>query len=135
MGANGWMIAASVTNRAPKAFTFPTGGPRSPLSFGLGVFTTEFQAPVEDPGNYLLKPTTVEPPFPAQLGPGETWRGTMKGTVPPRANRWLRVLFGVFFWKGKPPYDFGRYFAWETGHTVKMPPPRGPDAAEPEAAS
>ena len=134
VGAHGWTIRGSVTNGAPKTFTFPKGGPRSPISFGLGVFTTRLPRRVEDPGNYLLKAQTVQPPFPEELRPGETWSGTMASTVPPRANRWLRVLFGVFFWKGEPPYDFEPYFAWQTNHTVPVPPPRGREAPEPARA-
>jgi hypothetical protein len=132
VGAHGWTIDASITNGSPSTFTFPTGGLRSPISFGLGVFTTLLARRVEDPGNYLLRPRAVQPPFPAELGPGATWRGQMSSPVPPRPNRWLRVLFGVFFWKGKPPYeDYGKYFAWQTAHTVQAPPPRGPEAPEP----
>jgi hypothetical protein len=132
VGASGWKIRASVTNGAPKPFTFPKGTPTSPVSFGLGVFSTRLPRRVEDPGNYLLRPMKVEPPFPAELAPGESWSGTMSSTVPPRPRRWLRVLFGVFFWKGKPPLpDYGPYFAWQTNHTVEAPPPRGPGSEEP----
>lgn len=135
VGAHGWKIDASVANGSPKTFTFPKGGPRSPLSFGLGVFNSPLPRRVETSGNYLLKPQTVRPPFPKQLGPGETWRGTLASSVPPRPKRWLRVLFGVFFWKGEPPYDdFGPFFAWQTGDTVQAPPPRGPDAEDPGQA-
>jgi hypothetical protein len=136
VGAHGWTIEASVENGSPSTFTFPTGGARSPISFGLGVFTTQLPRRVEDPGNYLLRPRTVEPPFPAKLGPGQKWSGTMSSPVPPRPNRWLRVLFGVFFWEGKPPYpDYGKYFAWQTSGAVQAPPPRGPDAPEPTTPS
>jgi len=135
VGASGWKMTASVTNGSPKTFTFPTGGPRSPMSFGLGVFDTQLPTRIEDPGNYLLRPRTVQPPFPAALAPGETWSGTMASAVPPRPRRWLRALFGAFFWKGKPPYDFEQFFAWQTSHTVQMPPRRGSEAAEPQPAS
>jgi hypothetical protein len=132
VGAQGWTLTASVTNGSPSTFTFPKGGLRSPISFGLGVFTTQLPRRVEDPGNYLLRPKTVQPPFPEALGPGETWSGTMTSAVPPRPQRWLRVLFGVFFWEGKPPYeDYGPFFAWQTSHAVQMPPKRGADAPAP----
>jgi hypothetical protein len=131
VGAHGWTIDASVTNGSRKTFAFPKGGASSPLSFGLGVFSTRLPRRVEESGNYLLKPRTVRPPFPTQLRPGQTWSGTLASSVPPRASRWLRVLFGVFFWEGKPPYDFGPFFAWQTSKTVQSPPPRGPNAAEP----
>jgi hypothetical protein len=133
VGANGWKVRASVTNGAPRTFRFPTGGPRSPISFGLGVFNGPLPRRVEEAGNYLLRPQKVEPPFPAELAPGKTWRGTMSSSVAPRPRRWLRVLFGVFFWKGKAPYDLGPYFAWQTGNTVQAPSARGPGAPEPGA--
>jgi hypothetical protein len=123
--SNGWNVRLSITNGAPRAFTFPRGGARSPISFGLGVFDSPLPRRVEDPGNYLLRPTKIAPAFPGELAPGETWTGTLAGDAPPRTNRWLRVLFGVFFWKGEPPYDFGPFFAWQTNHVVKTPPPVG----------
>ncbi len=133
VSASGWKIRASITNGAPRTFAFPTGGQRSPLSFGLGVFSTQLPRRVEDFGNYLLKPQKIVPPFPRELTPGHTWSGTMSSDVAPRPRRWLRVLFGVFFWKGKAPEDYGRYFEWQTSHTVKGPPPRGRAAPEPGA--
>ena len=36
VGAHGWTIDASITNGSPQTFTFPKGGPRSPISMGLG---------------------------------------------------------------------------------------------------
>jgi hypothetical protein len=125
---NGWSVTASITNTSKGTFRFPTGGPSSPNSFGLGVFTTRLPRRIETVGQYLLSPDKVNPAFPKQLGPGETWSGTMSGNEPPRSNRWLRVLFGVFFWNGKPPSaDVGQFFAWQTEHTVRAPAPVGPD--------
>jgi hypothetical protein len=125
----GYTISASITNTSPQTFTFPTGGPRSPRNFGLGVFTDALGVRVEESPNYLLKAKRIVPAMPRQLAPGQTWRGTMSSDEPPRPNRWLRVLFGVFFWKGKPPYGTGPYFLYATSHNVKAPGPVGTAAS------
>jgi hypothetical protein len=130
VGPDGWKLTASFTNASRVTFRMPAGGASSPKDFGLGVFTTRLPERIEEPGNYLLKAETVTPPFPRELHAGQTWNGTMASSEPPRSSRWLRVLFGVFFWTGKPPYTgLGPYFVWQTSHTVQAPPPVGPTSS------
>lgn len=124
--SDGWKVDASFTNQSPVTLVLPKGGPNSPKDFGLGVFTTPLPQRIEEPGNYLLNANTTTPRLPSELRPGQTWSGTMSSDVPPRSLRWVRVLFGVFFWKGKAPYSgLGPYFLWQTSHSVHAPPPVG----------
>ena len=125
VGPKGFTIATSFTNRSRQALRLPTGTMRSPKNFGLGVYTDAVSVRIEDPGQYLLHATRFSPALPRMLGAGETWSGTMSGNVPPRARRWLRVVFGVFFWRGKPPAGFGPFFAYATSHNVRAPGPIG----------
>jgi hypothetical protein len=71
----------------------------------------------------------VKPGFPRELAPGQSWNGTMTSDEPPRNKRWLRVLFGAFFWKGKPPYGLLPFFVWQTTRTVQAPGPVGTPAS------
>jgi hypothetical protein len=130
VGPNGYKIAASFTNTSPSVWKLPQGTARSPSDFGLGVFVNALPQRIETPGNYLLKAQQIRPALPATIAPGETWTGTMTSDNPPRSNRSLRVLFGVFFWKGKPPYGLGPYFIWQTNHQVRSPDPVGTGAKQ-----
>jgi hypothetical protein len=123
VGPKGFTIAASFTNRTDRVLALPKGTQRSPRNFGLGVFTDAVSVRVEDPGQYFVKATRFDPKLPRTLSAGQTWSGTMSGGDPPRARRWLRVVFGVFFWKGKPPAGFGPFFAYATTHNVRAPAP------------
>jgi hypothetical protein len=128
VGPDGWRAVVSFRNDSTKTILLPKGGARSPKSWGLGVFLSATSTRVEDEGNYEIKPTTIEPPLPKELKPGQSWSGTFSSPEPPRSRRWLRLVFGVFFWKGKPPPGFGAYFLWITSHQVQAPPPVGKPA-------
>jgi hypothetical protein len=132
VGPDGWKARVSFRNDSPKTILLPKGGARSPKSWGLGVFTSAVSARVEDQGNYEIKAETIEPALPRELKPGQSWSGTFAAAEPPRAKRWLHVVFGVFFWKGAPPPGLGPYFLWITTHPLRAPPPQG---VQPPASS
>jgi hypothetical protein len=125
VGPDGWKAVVSFRNDSTKTITLPKGGPQSPKSWGLGVFTTAASGRVEDPGNYEIKAKTIQPALPKDLKPGASWSGTFAAPEPPRADRWLHLVFGVFFWKGPPPAGLGPYFLWVTNHQLRSPPPVG----------
>jgi hypothetical protein len=129
VGPNGWKAAVSFRNDSTKTLLLPKGGPKSPKSWGLGVFTSAASQRVEEQGNYEIKAITITPALPSELKPGQSWSGTFSAPEPPRAKRWLHVVFGVFFWKGKPPPAMGPYFLWITTHQLRAPPPVGVKAA------
>jgi hypothetical protein len=125
VGPNGWSAQVSFRNVSTRTIVLPKGGPSSPKSWGLGVFTNAASQRVEDQGNYEIKTKTIAPPLPAELKPGQSWSGAFGASEPPRARRWLHLVFGVFFWKGKPPPGLGAYFLWITTHQLRAPPPQG----------
>lgn len=125
VGPNGWMATVSFSNDSTKTILLPKGGPQSPKSWGLGVFASATSQRVEQPGNYEIKAATIEPALPKELKPGASWSGTFAAPEPPRATRWLHVVFGVFFWKDAPPPGLGPYFLWVTTHLLRAPPPVG----------
>jgi len=125
VGPHGWTASVSFSNDSKQTFRLPTGGTRSPRNWGLGVFTDEFSSRIEDPGNYVIK-CKVAPALPKALLPGESWSGTFSSPTPPRSRRVVRVLFGTFFWEGKPPPGpLGPFFVWLTTDFVHAPEPQG----------
>jgi hypothetical protein len=124
VGPTGWKATVSFTNTSRYALKLPTGGAQSPKSFGLGVFTDALSPRVEDAGNYLIK-AEISPPLPTILRPGRSWTSTFSSPDPPRAQRVLRLVFGTFFFHGKPPPGAPPFFAWVTSQYVVSPPPQG----------
>lgn len=124
VGPDGWTATVSFSNTSRQALKLPTGGLRSPKNWGLGVFTTVLSPRIENPGNYLIH-AHVTPPLPHVLEPGATWSGTFSSPRPPRSLRYLRVVFGTFFWVGKPPSGLAPFFVWVTSHGVPAPAPQG----------
>jgi hypothetical protein len=125
VGPNGWTATVSFRNDSTKTILLPKGGPQSPKSWGLGVFLSATSQRVEEQGNYEIKAAKIEPSLPKELKPGASWSGTFSAPEPPRAKRWLHLVFGVFFWKGTPPPGVGAYFLWITTHQLRAPPPVG----------
>jgi hypothetical protein len=126
----GWTAGVSLTNISHRTILFPKGGQSSPIDFGLGVFTDVNSPRLEDPGNYLIYADKITPKMPKELKPGQRWVGTFASSTPPRASRILRLVFGVFFWKGTPPPGQGPFFLLVTQHSEKAPPPIGAAAAK-----
>jgi len=130
VGPRGWSALVSFRNDSGQTLRLPTGGTRSPRDWGVGVFTDGTSTRIEDPGNYLIRADHVEPALPKALRPGASWSGRFSSPNPPRSRRVLRVLFGTFFWAGKPPAGFfGRFFVWVTTDFVHAPGPQGKAAA------
>ena len=124
VGPRGWKAAVSFRNNSTRTLTLAKGGKHSPKDWGLGVLTDVLSPRIEDPGNYLIK-ARVTPALPRALRPGESWSGTFSSLQPPRNRRTLRLVFGTFFWRPKPPPGLGPYFVWVTDHFVRAPGPQG----------
>ena len=129
IGPRGWNATASFKNIGRRPIDLPKGGKREPVDFGLGVFIDRFSPRIEDPGNYLIYAKTITPKMPRTLNPGESWRGTFASPQPPRASRYVRVVFGVFFLQPPVPPNFAPYFLVLTQNGVQAPPPQGVAAA------
>ena len=129
IGPRGWKAAVSFKNIGSRAIDLPKGGKREPIDFGLGVFIDQFSPRIEDPGNYLIYATTIAPKLPRTLKPGESWQGTFSSPQPPRASRFVRLVFGVFFWRPPVPPNFAPFFLVVSQHGVQAPPPQGAAAA------
>jgi hypothetical protein len=129
IGPHGWKMSATMKNIGTRPIDLPKGGKREPKDFGLGVFIDRFSPRIEDPGNYLLYATTIAPRLPRSLNPGESWRGTFSSAQPPRASRYVRPVFGVFFLRPPVPPNFAPFFLVVSQFGVQAPTPQGVAAA------
>jgi hypothetical protein len=125
VGPDGWKARVGFRNISKRTIIMPTGGQRSPVDFGLGVFISSLSPRLEDAGNYLIYAKRITPLMPTQLKPGQSWNGTFASPQPPRASRYLRLVFGVFFWDQPVPKGRAPFFLWVTSHGVQAPPPQG----------
>ncbi|MCC6222475.1 MAG: PD40 domain-containing protein [Thermoleophilia bacterium] len=85
VGARSWAVRASVTNLTGKAI-------RIRKHFGLALF--ESAAATE--AYAQLSAATYAPKLPKRLAPGQTWKGTFRGTGIMIPGRIVRVAFGTF---------------------------------------
>jgi hypothetical protein len=126
---HGWTATAGMKNIGSRPIDLPKGGKREPIDFGLGVFIDQFSPRIEDPGNYLVYAKTIAPKLPRTLQPGESWHGTFSSPQPPRASRYVRPVFGVFFPRPPLPANYSPFFLIVSQHGVQAPPPQGAAAA------
>jgi hypothetical protein len=125
IGPHGWSARVAFENISKQTIELPTGGQASPVDFGLGVFVNALSPRLEDAGNYIVYAKKFVPPLPKELKPGERWEGEFSSPQPPRAQRYVRPVFGVYFWKKPIPAGMSPYFLWVTSHGVQAPPPQG----------
>ena len=130
IGPHGWSAKVGFKNISKDLIILPTGGQKSPVDFGIGVFIDSLSPRIEDPGNYIVYVKKVRPIFPQVLKPGQTWNGTFTSPQPPRANRYIRLVFGVFFFSQPVPKGDPPYFLFVTTHGLHAPPPQGAAAAK-----
>ncbi len=119
---DGWSADVAVTNRTAYRFDVDTGP--SGYGFGLMLLPTGDQRTVEELNREGLLPAirearTIEPPPPAVLRPGVTWRGTLSAPGSLADGSWVRVVFGTFRGQGDVPGEFERV-VWFTDRTHRL---------------
>ena len=63
----------------------------------------------------FLDPDGIDPPLPASLRAGSSWRGTLTGSTVLRGGTVVRMIFGRFQRHTKP-----RVITWVTDHAVRL---------------
>ena len=61
-----------------------------------------------------------DPPLPARLAPGESWRGTIGARGPLAGSLYLRLVYGPFVAVGDPPEGMQPGFSWITDHAHRL---------------
>ena len=118
----GWSAAVAVVNRTDLRFEVETGP--GGYSFGLMLFPTGDLEAVEEANRQGVLPpirraTTIEPPPPRFLQPGETWRATLSAPGALVDGSWVRVVFGTFVAVGDAPDEF-KQVVWFTDHAYRL---------------
>jgi hypothetical protein len=118
--ADGWRVDLSVANRTTTSYRLASSVERP---FGLMVFSSgDYEELIEQNESGTLptvRPaTTYDPPLPAVLEPGDSWRGTISAPGALVANGWVRVVFGALI-SVVEPRDV---VAWISDHTYKLQP-------------
>ena len=118
----GWSAAVAVVNRTELRFEVETGP--GDYSFGLMLFPTGDLKVVQESNRQGVLPpvrpaTTIEPPPPRFLQPGETWRATLSAPGALVDGSWARVVFGTFVAVGDAPDEFKRV-VWFTDHAHRL---------------
>jgi hypothetical protein len=120
--ADGWSATVAVTNRTPFRFEIDTGP--ADYSFGLMLFPTGDLKAVETLNREgqlpaIRRATTIEPPPPKFLQPGQTWRATLSAHGSLVEGSWFRVVFGTFLGEKDAPDEFKRV-VWFTDHAHRL---------------
>ncbi len=120
--AEGWSTTVAVTNHTPFRFEIDDGP--TDYRFGLMLFPTGDLQAVEDANREgrlpAIRPaTTIEPPPPAVLRPGATWRATLSAPGSLANASWLRVVFGTFLGEVDAPEEFRR-IVWFTDRSHRL---------------
>jgi hypothetical protein len=120
--ADGWSAAVAVTNRTPFRFEIDTGP--SDYSFGLMLLPTGDLKAVEALNREgqlpaIRRATTIDPPPPNFLQPGQTWRATLSAHGSLVDGSWVRVVFGTFLGEKDAPDEFKRV-VWFTDHAHRL---------------
>lgn len=94
-------------------------------SFGVMLFTSDDVSEVESrsdaddlPG--LRAAQTFDPPVPANIAPGASWRGTIAAPGRLAASLHVRIVFGRLAAVGEPPRGMPTQFSWITDHSYEL---------------
>ncbi len=117
----GWSAEISIRNGTKNAFGL--GDQPAELAFGVMLFADDdleaLQTATALPS--IRRARTIEPPPPARLAPGATWRATISAPGSLGAGSYLRVTFGALRAVGDgAPSDLTRPVVWITDHAFEL---------------
>jgi hypothetical protein len=120
---DGWSAEVGVENATQVPFEL--GSRPLALQFGLMLFGTGSLDEVEAASRAGALPavrtaTAIEPPPPAVLGPGVTWRATISAPGSLADGAFARVTFGTFFARGDPPAGMEPTVVWITDQSHRL---------------
>ena len=120
---DGWSADIAVEN----ATSIPFGLATLPvdLEFGLMLFATGSLDELESASRNgtlpsLRRATAIEPPPPATIAPGATWRATLSAPGSLVDGSFVRVSFGTFVAQGEPPPGMEPEVVWITDKAYRL---------------
>jgi hypothetical protein len=122
---DGWRAELEIENTTPVAWELGEDPVAVGQSFGIMLFATNELDEVEQRGANgdlpgLRPARTFDPPLPAKLRPGASWRGTVGATGALAAGRYVRVVFGPLVAEDDPPEGMPGQFYWITDHAYRL---------------
>lgn len=124
---NGWEARVGFENAS--SASYEVGGPSaaSGYTFGLMLMDTGARDELERRNQNGTLPAvrravTFEPPLPAILEPGESWRGAMSAPGALVAHSWAHVVFGPLVSVGSAPEGLPESIVWFTDSAYRLRP-------------
>jgi hypothetical protein len=122
---DGWKAELAIENTTSVGWELGANPVLVGQSFGIMLFATgdldeleRRNAEADLPG---LRPArTFDPPLPATLRPGASWRGTVGADGALAAGRYVRVVFGPLIAQGDPPDGMRSELIWITDHAHRL---------------
>ncbi len=122
---DGWTAEIEVENRTTVPWRVGGAAEDVTSQFGVMLFPSGSIDEVEErsqdgqlPG--LRAARRFDPPLPARLAPGESWRGTIGARGPLAGSLYLRLVYGPFVAVGDPPEGMQPGFSWITDHAHRL---------------
>lgn len=120
--ADGWTARVAVSNRTSVAFD--SGRPVD-FRYGLMLFATGDLGELEEAARSgglpsVRQASSIEPPPPAVLRPGATWRATLSAAGSLPAGAYARVVFGPLSTAGDPPEGVEPVVVWITDNAHRL---------------
>jgi hypothetical protein len=103
-----WAVTGSFKNRTRRTVAVVAKAP------GIAIAN---RPPIQRPPYRFIRATSVQPPFPKALRPGQVWRGTFSGSGLPSNGRFLMAVFGDF---AQITPDTARGWRWVTDHAIRL---------------
>ena len=120
---DGWSALVAVENAT--SIPFELGARPLELEFGLMLFGNgsleELEAASRSGGlPSLRRATSIEPPPPDTLRPGQTWRATLSAPGSLADGAFVRVSFGTLVARGGPPPEMEPAVVWITDRAYRL---------------
>lgn len=121
--ADGWSAHVAVENATP--VTFELGARPLELQFGLMLFASDSLEELEEASRKgslpsLRRATSIDPPPPDALRPGQTWRTTLSAPGSLADGSFVRFSFGTLVARGKPPPEMEPAVVWITDKAYRL---------------
>jgi len=122
---DGWKAELEIENTTSVTWELGEDPVAVGQSFGIMLFATGDLDEVEQRGADgdlpgLRPARRFDPPLPAKLRPGASWRGTVGADGALAAGRYVRVVFGPLVAEGDAPEGMPGQFYWITDHAHRL---------------
>jgi hypothetical protein len=121
----GWSADVAITNTT--SVSFDASPSEADSRYGLMLFATGDLSELENSNRSGGLPPprraeAIQPPPPAVLAPGATWRARLSASGSLPAGSYMRVVFGPLVAQGEPPEEMEQTATWITDRSYRLRP-------------